>query len=63
MSGRSTTKSVYFRDGIAYIRYPDERGVDVRERTKQRSDNVAEDRRVFPTRVELSWTACPRRML
>jgi hypothetical protein len=34
MSGRSRTKGVYFRDGIAYIRFQDERGADVRESTK-----------------------------
>src|SRR4029453_3295992 len=43
MSGRSRTKGVYFRDGIAYIRFQDERGVDVRESTKQRAAKVAED--------------------
>ena len=44
MSGRFRTKGVYFRDGIAYIRFQDERGVDVRESTKQRSAKVAEER-------------------
>ena len=34
MSSRSKTKGVYFRDGIAYIRYQDERGADIRSRTK-----------------------------
>src|SRR5918996_6200331 len=43
MSGKSKSKGVYFRDGIAYIRFQDERGVDVRESTKQRSVKVAED--------------------
>jgi len=43
MSGRSRTKGVYFRDGVAYIRYQDERGGDVRESTKQRSAKVAQD--------------------
>jgi hypothetical protein len=43
MSGRSNTKGVYFRDGIAYIRYQDERGGDVRESTKQRSAKAAVD--------------------
>lgn len=43
MSARSKTKGVYFRDGIAYIRFQDECGVDVRESTKQRSARVAED--------------------
>jgi integrase len=43
MSGRPKTKGVYFRDGIAYIRYQDERRADVRESTKQRSAKVAED--------------------
>ena len=42
MSGRSKTKGVYFREGIAYIRYQDEHGTDVRESTKQRSAKVAE---------------------
>jgi len=62
MSGRSTPKGVYFRKGIAYIRYQDERGDDVRESTKQRSAKAAEDilakrktevamRMHFPTRV------------
>ena len=37
MSGRSKTKGVYFRGGIAYIRYQDARGADVRESTKQRA--------------------------
>jgi len=59
---RYKTKGVYFRDGVAYIRYQDERGVDVRESTKQRSAKVAEDilakrktevatRTHFPTRA------------
>jgi len=43
MSGRSSTKGVYFRDGVAYIRYQDEHGGDVRESTKQRSAKVAQD--------------------
>ena len=43
MSGRSSTKGVYFRDGIAYIRYQDEHGGDVRESTKQRSARAAQD--------------------
>jgi hypothetical protein len=43
MSGRSSTKGVYFRDGVAYIRYQDEHGGEVRESTKQRSAKVAED--------------------
>ena len=43
MNGRSSTKGVYFRDGLAYIRYQDERGGDVRESTKQRSAKVAQD--------------------
>ena len=43
MSGRSRTKGVYFRDGIAYIRYQDEHGAEVRESTKQRSGKAAED--------------------
>jgi integrase-like protein len=43
MTGRSKSKGVYFRDGIAYIRFQDERGADVRESTKQRSAKVAED--------------------
>jgi hypothetical protein len=43
MSGRSRTKGVYFRAGIAYIRYQDEHRGDVRESTKQRSAKVAED--------------------
>ena len=43
MSGRSSTKGVYFRDGVAYIRYQDEHGSDVRESTKQRSAKVADD--------------------
>jgi integrase len=42
MSTRSRTKGVYFRDAIAYIRYQDEHGSDVRESTKQRSAKVAE---------------------
>jgi integrase len=42
MSTRSRTKGVYFREGIAYIRYQDERGSDIRESTKQRSAKVAE---------------------
>ena len=43
MTGRSKSKGVYFRDGIAYIRYQDEHGGDVRESTKQRSAKVAQD--------------------
>jgi hypothetical protein len=43
MSGKSSTKGVYFRDGVAYIRYQDEHGSDVRESTKQRSAKVADD--------------------
>jgi integrase len=34
---------VYFRDGIAYIRFQDEHGQDVRESTRQRSARVALD--------------------
>ena len=60
--GFSSAKGVYFRDGVAYIRYQDERGVDGRESTKQRSAKVAEDilakrrtevamRMHFPTRA------------
>jgi hypothetical protein len=37
------TKGIYVRRGVAYIRYQDERGADVRESTKQRSTRVAED--------------------
>ena len=36
-------KGVYFRGGVAYIRYQDERGHDIRESTKQRSAKAAED--------------------
>ena len=36
-------KGVYFRGGVAYIRYQDERGHDIRESTKQRSARAAED--------------------
>jgi len=43
MSGRSRNKGVYFRDGVAYIRYQDEHGGDVRESTKQRSAKAAQD--------------------
>jgi integrase len=43
MSGRSRNKGVYFRDGVAYIRYQDEHGGDVRESTKQRSARAAQD--------------------
>ena len=43
MKGKSNSKGVYFRDGVAYIRYQDERGQDVRESTKQRSVKVALD--------------------
>jgi integrase len=43
MSPRSKKKGVYFRDGIAYIRFQDEHGHDIRESTKQRSAKVAED--------------------
>ncbi len=62
MNRRSKPKGVSFRNGIAYIRYQDGHGADVRESTKQRSPKVAEDilakRRTevamrvhFPTRV------------
>ena len=47
MTGTSN-KGVYFRDGIAYIRYQDERGGAVRESTKQRSGKVAQD--ILPKR-------------
>jgi integrase len=43
MTSKSKHKGVYFRDGIAYIRYQDERGRDVRESTKQRSVRAALD--------------------
>lgn len=43
MKTKSSNKGVYFRDGIAYIRFQDERGEDVRESTKQRSVKVALD--------------------
>jgi integrase len=43
MKSKSRNKGVYFRDGIAYIRFQDERGQDVRESTKQRSVRLALD--------------------
>ena len=43
MSTKSRIKGVYFRDGIAYIRFQDEHGRDIRESTKQRSSKVAQD--------------------
>ena len=43
MTSKSKSKGVYFRDGVAYVRYQDERGQDVRESTKQRSVKVALD--------------------
>jgi hypothetical protein len=36
-------KGVYFRNGIAYIRYLDQHGRIVRESTGQRSSKFAED--------------------
>jgi integrase len=43
MTGRAKNRGVYFRGGVAYIRYQDEGGHDVRESTKQRSGKVAQD--------------------
>ena len=43
MKSKSKNRGVYFRGGIAYIRYQDEQGHDVRESTKQRSMKVALD--------------------
>ncbi|PWU11995.1 MAG: hypothetical protein C5B51_01580 [Terriglobia bacterium] len=38
----SRMRGVYFRDGIAYIRYRDEHGIIVRESTEQKSPKFAE---------------------
>ena len=43
MTRTSKNRGVYFRGGVAYIRYQDEHGADVRESTKQRSAKAAQD--------------------
>ena len=57
MSSRSKTKGVYFRDGIAYIRYQDERGTDVRESTMSSPQIMTNG--LFPTASRAHSTACP----
>jgi integrase len=43
MIRKSKNRGVYFRGGVAYIRYQNEHGADVRESTKQRSAKAAQD--------------------
>jgi hypothetical protein len=43
MSKSGKNRGVYFRHGVAYIRYQNEHGADVRESTKQRSARIAQD--------------------